>query len=487
MKKGLCILFFALCLLNTLRVQAQSRDDIFALPDSVMPLPIENFYFLITQYHPVAKQAGLLSEYARQEIRLARGSFDPKLEVEWLAKEFNGTEYYNILNGALKFPTTWPFDPKVGFEQNKGTYLNPEQFISNDFNYQQFYAGISLPLGQGLITDERRTALLQAKLLRDMNEAEQVKLINKLLLEAAKDYWQWYYSYYNFRLLNQGVRVAGEIFRRVKINYESGEAAPIDTVQAKITFQQRQIEQQEALISFLNTGVQLSTYLWDSLNNPLALSPQFAPVLKPEPWTMTPQGLQELIAQARDNHPDLRKIHVKINQLENERKLAVEYLKPKLNVSYVMLNQPFDPNWNTSFNLSDNYKMGVDFSFPIFLRKERSKLAQTKLKINSTTYEQSLTERQIINQLQSSYNELVNTTAIIVQQREMVANYETLLQAELLNLENGESDLFKISIQQEKLIQSKSKLVKVLAEYEKQKALLYWAAGLRNLNSFQLD
>jgi hypothetical protein len=39
----------------------------------------------------------------------------------------------------------------------------------------------------------------------------------------------------------------------------------------------------------------------------------------------------------------------------------------------------------------------------------------------------------------------------------------------LINLENGESDLFKINIQQEKLIQSKSKLVKLTSEMEKQK------------------
>jgi outer membrane protein TolC len=448
---------------------------------------IENFYFLITEHHPVAKQASLLSEFARQEIRLARGAFDPKLEVQWLTKEFKDTEYYNILNGSLKFPTTFPIDPKVGIERNSGAYLNPERYISNDYNYQQFYAGVSLPLGQGLITDDRRTALRQAQLLREMNEAEQIKLINKLLLDAAKDYWQWYFAYYNYRLLNQGVSVASEIFRRVKMNYDLGEAAPIDTVQAKITLQQRKVEQQEALISFLNTGVQISTYLWDSLNNPLALASRFVPVLQAEPWTMTPQALQVLVNQARENHPDLRKINVKINQLENERRLAAEFLKPKLDVSYVMLNQPFNPNWDASFNPGEDYKFGVDFAFPLFLRKERSKLAQTKLKIENTTYEQNLTERQIVNQLQSSYNVLVNTTSIISQQREMVANYEMLLRAELLNLENGESDLFKISIQQEKLIQSKSKLVKVLSEYEKQKALLYWAAGLRNLNVNQAE
>jgi outer membrane protein TolC len=63
----------------------------------------------------------------------------------------------------------------------------------------------------------------------------------------------------------------------------------------------------------------------------------------------------------------------------------------------------------------------------------------------------------------------------------MVNNYERLLFAELLNFENGESDLFKINVQQEKLIQSQTKLVKLLSDYEKQKAMLYWAAGVRNL------
>ena len=64
----------------------------------------------------------------------------------------------------------------------------------------------------------------------------------------------------------------------------------------------------------------------------------------------------------------------------------------------------------------------------------------------------------------------------------MVDLYDRILQAELLNLENGESDLFKINIQQEKLIQSQSKLLKITSEYQKMKASLYWAAGVRNLN-----
>ena len=473
---------FAFSLLPVWGNSQSLTDSIFIMPDSVRPFTIENFYTLILQNHPVARQTALLTEVARQEIRMARGNFDPKLEAEFLTKNYNGQEYYSILNGSIKFPTTLPFDPTVGIEQNKGDYLNPERYISNEFNYQQFYAGISLPLGKGLITDDRRAALRQADLFGDMTEAEQVKLINKLLLDAAHEYWQWYNAYYNYKLLNRSVSIAAEIFRRVNVNYKFGEASQIDTIQAKITWQQRLIEQQEAFLNYQNTGIMLSTFLWDSLSNPLQLNMHWAPVLQPDPWIMTSGGLEELSNQAKANHPDLRKLNVKMKQLEVERKLNAEYLKPQLNLNYFLLNQPFDPEGNSSFNATENYKLGIDFSFPVFLRKERAKLAQTKIKLTTTQLDLTLTEREILNELTSSYNQMVNLQSIINQQYNMMMGYERLLNAELLNLEQGESDLFKINIQQEKLIQSQTKWLKLLADFEIQKAFLYWAAGVRNLN-----
>lgn len=120
---------------------------------------------------------------------------------------------------------------------------------------------------------------------------------------------------------------------------------------------------------------------------------------------------------------------------------------------------------------------------PILIRRERAKLEQTKIKIRSTGYARTQTGREIINHVNAIYNQIVNTNKILDQQNAIAHNYERLLAAELLNLENGESDLFKINVQQEKLIQSQSKLLKLKAEYEKLKATLYWAAGVRNLTT----
>jgi outer membrane protein TolC len=261
------------------------------------------------------------------------------------------------------------------------------------------------------------------------------------------------------------------------MNYTFGEASVIDTIQARITWQQRIVEQQEAFLNFRNSGIQLSNMLWDSLSHPLELDLTWVPVLESDAISLTPAQLHELSDHAKMNHPELRKLDVKIFQLENERKLAAEYLKPKLNLNYYAINQPVNPEGSFSFAPDDNYKLGVDFSFPLFLRKERSKLALAKLKISNTRLERSLTERQIINDLTATYNQLVNLRSIIDNQQQMVQGYGRLLAAELTNFEQGESDLFKINVQQEKLILAQAKWLKLLSDNEKQKARLFWAAG----------
>jgi hypothetical protein len=122
-------------------MQIYRIDSIYVLPDSAQPLPLEDFFALIFANHPVVRQAALLQENARQEIRLARGAFDPKIEANWNVKQFKETEYYNILNSQLKVPVWFPIDPKLSFDQNRGEYLNPERFISDQTDFQQFSAG----------------------------------------------------------------------------------------------------------------------------------------------------------------------------------------------------------------------------------------------------------------------------------------------------------------------------------------------------------
>lgn len=196
------LLFLAVCCSLVFPMWSQPK---LPLNDSLEVVSLDQFYGEILQYHPIVKQIRLLSETARQEVRLARGAFDPKVEVKWSAKEFNDKEYYNKSTAYLSLPSWFPIDPKIGVDQNRGAFIDPENTVPLSDNYRQVFTGVSLPLGRGLFTDDRRAALQQAKLFTRLTEAEQTKLINKILLEAAKEYWQWYYAFNNYQFLRRSV------------------------------------------------------------------------------------------------------------------------------------------------------------------------------------------------------------------------------------------------------------------------------------------
>jgi hypothetical protein len=50
--------------------------------------------------------------------------------------------------------------------------------------------------------------------------------------------------------------------------------------------------------------------------------------------------------------------------------------------------------------------MGVEFVMPIFLRKERGKLEQVRIKQLSTGFEYNLAKREVVNDIYAAYNDV---------------------------------------------------------------------------------
>ena len=184
MKKLVIILLFVV---SGVHSQAQKGfDSLFVLSDTITVFSLENLYATMLENHPIVKQTNLLPEMARQEVRLARGAFDPKLETRLNVKEYDDKNYYNKWIASFTVPTWFPIDPKIGIERNTGAYLDSESSLPAADNNKQLFTGISLPIGRGLFTDDRRAAMQQAKLFTKMAEAEQIKLINKILFSLFK-------------------------------------------------------------------------------------------------------------------------------------------------------------------------------------------------------------------------------------------------------------------------------------------------------------
>jgi outer membrane protein TolC len=458
-----------------------------AAQDSIV-LAFDAFYEQVLRFHPLAKSANLLPEMAKMEIRTARGAFDPVISTQVYGKQTKGDNSYTYVEPQIKIPTLIGVDIKAGMDQSDGLQVSEEKSkydpvtqSSKQVQYQLFYAGISVPVLRGLITDPRRNALRQAQLLQTLNEAEQVSLINKLFLASAKDYWDWQQSYQKYVLMQQNFVLADTRLNFIKSRIFGGEEKPIDSVEAWVEYKRRESLLAEAKVEFNNAALLLSNYLWDEQGNAMQLATMVIPSSKGSEFQKVDlDSIQTLSKRAEAWHPEVQKLALKLNQTELERKLALENLKPQLNLEYY----PFQTYTAGSRDEVDglfmkNYKFGATFYSSVFLRKERGKLQLTNYKIQQGKFYLQQGKREVLNNILVAYNDLNTYDQMMRIQQELVRNADLLLTAEETRFESGESSLFLVNQRERSLIEAKAKLVELTAKYAKAKYQLQWASGTR--------
>jgi outer membrane protein TolC len=464
----------SLILLVSLTIKANAQTSSFTIAD---------LYKNVVLNHPLIMQANLVQDAADWDVRIARGGFDPVFATDYSNKIFSpdGNSqklYWDQIYTGLKVPTWFGADFNFSYQNATGQYLD------NELNVPQgglYTAGISIPIGQGLLIDSRRAALRQAQLYITIAGAERQKLVNKTLLTITKDYWDWYYSYQKLKYTEQIYKLAKERYLFVADNVKNGEEAPIDSVEAHFNYLQREQLYLQAGVDFKNSGLGLSTHLWKDGNTPLEIDTTLLPSeIGTETDTLLVFKMKNLIDSATITHPDIVKLDFKLKQLGVDKRLSIENLRPRINVNYNFLSSNnFGSN---SFGpvFRDNYKSGVEVYFPLFLRKERGKLNLIKNKITQTNLELDFTARDNKNSLLAAFNDLLLFEKLVKTQISLVDNLQQLYNAEMLKFSNGETTLFVINMRETNLINGQIKLAELKAKYAVSKANIKWIAGLRS-------
>lgn len=442
--------------------------------DTLTTLRYDEYIGMVLANHPVVSQADLLTDQAEARLLQARGNFDPKIESDYRFKQFKGEEYYDNWYSTLKIPLYLPVDLNVAYERNQGINVNPENKVPDNGLWS---VGVSVPVLQGLITDERRTALRQARLYAEMARAEQQKSVSKALLGAAKDYWDWFYTYNQYQLLLENEELAAFRFQAVRQQVLNGDKAAIDSVEAKIALQTRGISARQAAIELLNAALQLNVNLWSSEQQPMYLSELAVPqdLLNAD---IEDQLLDLLVERALETHPELVSIRLKGNALQLDKRLYQNQLLPEATIDYNLLsndNRRFESGQDPL--LVNNYKLGATFSWPLFMRKSRGKLAEAQVKLDQNQLERTFAGRDVINNITTDYNRLVNFTELIILQQEAVSNYEVMVRGENIKFQNGESSLFLVNSRENKLVEARLKLLKIKTDRGKALAELYASTG----------
>lgn len=454
-------IFTVILFLLAFAIQGQAQDSIV--------LRFNEYLGYVKKYHPIAKQAELALGIGQANLMKARGGFDPKIEVDYNRKEFKGTEYYDRLNATFKIPTWYGIELKGNFEQNDGDFLNPTETVPTDGLYS---AGVSMSIGQGLWINERMATLKKAKYFREQSKADRDLRVNLILYEASLAYFDWLQAFNEAAIYQNFLENASIRFEGTKKRAAAGDVAAIDTVEAKIAFQNRALSLEQAKVKLMKKSLELSNFLWMNDAIPVEVQANVIPDINIDAdidTTLEIMG-KPLDSFTVNNHPKLKSLSYKIDGLRVEKNLKANKLLPKIDLEYNFLTET--PEFVNSLQ-TQQYKGGVSFRLPLFLRKERGDLKLAKFKLQDAKYDLDNAQVALQNKIVAIYRELESFETQNLLIDEIVSSYNILLVGEERKFSFGESSLFLINSRESKLIDSELKQISVQNKFYSTKAKLF--------------
>lgn len=412
-------------------------------------LSFNEFLGYVKKYHPAVKQADLLLTKAETALLMARGGFDPKLEVDFNNKQFKGTEYYSLFNSSFKVPTWYGIEVKAGFDRNDGQYLNPQNRTPDN---GLTALGISVPLVQGLLINQRMADLRIAKIQVQLSKSErQLQAVN-ILYDAATAYINWKRTDDEAKLYQEYLSFAEKRAEGIKKLIMAGDKAAVDSIEAGIVIKNRQLNLTEAQLKLAKAKLELSNYLWIE-NIPMELKETMVPEAELEKDISLALNFDALVQdnEVLSNHPKLMAMQQKIEILTIEQKLKRNMLLPKLDVGYSYLS---DPSYFNDYQLG-NYKFELKFSMPVFLRKERGALKLAQLKITDSQLDLNLERLQLKNKITAQQTEIKSIQQQMGITSSLVNDYDKMLQSEERLFLMGESSVFLLNSRENSVVSTK--------------------------------
>jgi outer membrane protein TolC len=395
----------------------------------------------------MVKSANLEINMAQANLMMARGGFDPKIEVDFDQKKYKGKDYYSFLNSSFKIPTWYGIEVKAGFDNSEGIFINPENTLPNQGLTS---LGITIPIGQGLLINQRMSDIRKAKIQIQLSQAERKLQAIEVLYNASVAYFNWKRNFSEVELYSNYLKNAQLRFKGIQSLIKNGDKPAIDSVEAGIIVKTRHWNLEESKLKLAKSKLELSNFLWLEDNIPIELQDHIVPESKLELTLSETLNINELVIEnpSIENHPKINAIENKIAILEVDRKLKANNLLPKLDLGYHYLSEP--NYWSeTNFN---NYKIGINFTYPLFLRKERGSLQLAKFKIQDTQFALDFERVQLKNKINAQQTEI---KSIEKQQQlitDLVQDNTQMLRSEERLFSVGESSIFLINTRENNLV-----------------------------------
>ena len=422
--RGLLVLAVVLSSASVAPVRAQ--DPMPARPGD-LTIDLKNALERARNNSPQLQSASLGVEMARQERYLAKSAFYPTLDYfnQYLYTQGNGT-------------------PSGIFVPNDGVHV----YASHASVHQELFS-------PSRMAEYRRSIAAEA-----LAAARRDVAVRGIVATVFQDYYGLVTSQ---RHLANAQRSLEEARRFVEITGKlerGGEAAHSDVVKAQLMLLQRERDVQEARLAIEKATVSLAVLMFPDYRTDFNVVDDLVPVA-------TLPALEQFLALAGETSPDLRAAQEALRQEEFGVSVARSAYLPSLSFDYffgINANQ-FATHDQEGRNLLGSVAQAT-LNIPVFnWWTTRSKIRQAELKRQQAQLDLTLTQRELISNLRSSYLEAQSALAQLNSLKQSLDLSAESLRLTNLRYEAGEVTVLEVVDAQSTLAQARNTYDDGLSRY----------------------
>jgi outer membrane protein TolC len=275
---------------------------------------------------------GLLSVEQRKqvsegELQTAQGGFDTLLKSQnrWsIVGLYENNNYDVVIEQPTSFLGATFFG---GWRRGTGDYpvYDGKSLTASDGEAR---VGVNVPLWRNRDIDRRRASLQQAELGKLIANHEYDQALLEVRRQASHRYWDWVLAGVRVRTVQQLLQVAEQrndgILQRVAAG-DIPEFEALDNQRAIIERRERLVAAQRLLEQ---TAIQLSLYWRDVEGQPQLPTPELLPNDFPNPLPKIQANVDDAIATAISQRPELKRLALQSQQTETELALQENQQNP---------------------------------------------------------------------------------------------------------------------------------------------------------------
>lgn len=427
-------------------------------------LTLESVLGSVDEHFPLILAAVEEVEMAAARQLSAQGAFDTALvaKSKLQAQGFYETEQLNV---ELEQPTRF-----LGATVTTGYRLGTGDFAIWDGKLKtdeggEFGIGLTVPLLQNRRIDARRAAEWQALIgvesARPLVQRKQLETTRK----ASESYWKWVAAGARRDLAALILDLAQTRQEQIVLAVEEGLLAPIAEQDNERLIVERRTKLLEEERKLQQAAIQLSLFARTSEGAPRVPLDSELPSRFP-----TPGPPQEILVDsdldlAVERRPEVQGLLLELERVELDLELARNKVLPKLDVG-VFASQDVGPTVNDPDDKGPfELAVGVDFRLPLQRRSPRGKVRELESKLRKAERELQFARDVVIAEVQDEVSSLQQSWLRIEQARENERLARVLREAEEIQVDAGESDLFRLNVREQQAALASRGLIDALEDY----------------------